>query len=125
MRWDTPGHFWDEPGLTYDSEVAPPESGIPMAFDQTRRLRPAIVQQAGGGQEVAHRSIEAILVASTAAKNPNSPQACELRGTVSGPPIPAAAAELSSRAAGRANRARGWPIQPKADGHLAAGWFAG
>jgi len=45
MRWDTPGHFWDEPGLTYDSGDPPPESKIPMAFDQTRRLRPAVVQQ--------------------------------------------------------------------------------
>jgi hypothetical protein len=45
MRWDTPGRFWDEPGLTYDSEITPPQSKIPMAFDQTRRLRPAVVQQ--------------------------------------------------------------------------------
>lgn len=45
MRWDTPNHFWDEPGLTYDSDITPPVNGIPMAFDQTRRLTPKVLRQ--------------------------------------------------------------------------------
>ena len=45
IRWDQPGLYWDAPGLTYD---APDSSNlqptIPMAKDQTKRLRPVIVQ---------------------------------------------------------------------------------
>jgi len=44
--WDQPGATWDAPGLTYDApDSSNPQPSIPMAKDQTRRLKPTIIQQ--------------------------------------------------------------------------------
>lgn len=47
MRYDTPGIFWDMPGLTYDDPADLPlnlNQPNPMAQDQTKRVDPKTLQ---------------------------------------------------------------------------------